>query len=81
MLTVTSEGERRVETRALRYIIDAWEDALEDGVPSDNLANAALFAALSELIATYGETAVVEFSKGLGARIEHGEFTLVRTLQ
>jgi len=41
---------------ALRYILDAWEEALHDGI--EMLANAALFAALSDLIAVYGEDAV-----------------------
>ena len=43
---------------ALRYILDAWEDALHDGIEPEMLANAALFAALADLIGAYGEDAV-----------------------
>ena len=64
---------------ALRYILDAWEEALQDGI--EMLANAALFAALSDLIAVYGEDAVAKMTTGLSRRIHHGEFTLKRTPQ
>ena len=64
---------------ALRYILDAWEEALHDGI--EMLANAALFAALSDLIAVCGEDAVAKMTTGLSRRIHHGEFTLKRTPQ
>ena len=66
---------------ALRYILDAWEEALHDGIEPEMLANAALFAALSDLIAVYGEDAVANMTTGLSRRIHHGEFTLKRTPQ
>ena len=66
---------------ALRYILDAWEEALHDGIEPEMLANAALFAALSDLIAVYGEDAVAKMTTGLSRRIHHGEFTLKRTPQ
>lgn len=40
------------------------------------LANAALFAALTDLIDVYGEDAVAMMTNGLSRRILHGEFTL-----
>lgn len=81
MQTAASISEKKSETKALRYILDAWEDALDDGIHSDQLANAALFAALTDLVATYGEDAVVELTDGLAERLSAGEFTLHRTLQ
>ena len=66
---------------ALHYILDAWEEGLHDGIEPEMLANAAIFAALSDLIAAYGEDAVSEMTKGFARRIEHGEFTLHRTTQ
>lgn len=66
---------------ALRYILDAWEEALHDGLEPDLLANASLFAALSDLVTTYGEDAVADMTAGLARRIQHGEFTLNRTTQ
>ncbi len=66
---------------ALRYILDAWEEALHDGIEPEMLANAALFAALADLIGVYGEEAVAKMTTGLSRRIHHGEFTLKRTAQ
>ena len=66
---------------ALRYILDAWEEALHDGIEPEMLANAALFAALADLIASYGEDAVAKMTGGLSRRIQHGEFTLKRNTQ
>ena len=66
---------------ALRYILDAWEEALHDGIEPEMLANAAMFAALADLIGVYGEDAVAKMTTGLSRRIHHGEFTLKRTSQ
>ena len=66
---------------ALRYILDAWEEALHDGIEPEMLANAALFASLADLIGVYGEDAVAKMTTGLSRRIHHGEFTLKRTSQ
>jgi hypothetical protein len=66
---------------ALRYILDAWEEALHDGIEPEMLANAALFAALADLIGLYGEDAVAKMTNGLSRRIHHGEFTLRRVSQ
>jgi hypothetical protein len=66
---------------ALRYILDAWAEALHDGIEPEMLANAALFAALADLIGVYGEDAVAKMTTGLSRRIHHGEFTLRRTPQ
>lgn len=73
-----NEAQKRA---ALRYILDAWEEALHDGIEPEMLANAALFAALADLIDVYGEDAVAKMTQGLSARIHHGEFTLKRTRQ
>lgn len=66
---------------ALTYIQEAWEEALCDGLDADLIAHAALFAALSDLVETYGEEAVAQLAKGLARRIERGEFTLNRNEQ
>jgi hypothetical protein len=66
---------------ALKYILEAWEEALHDGIEPEMLANAALFAALADLIGAYGEDAVAKMTNGLSRRIHHGEFTLKRTAQ
>jgi hypothetical protein len=66
---------------ALRHLLDAWDDALSEGIEPETLANAALFAALTDLVATYGEDAVAQMTDGLSRRIRHAEFTLRRSTQ
>lgn len=66
---------------ALRYIMDAWEEAIYDGLDPDCIATAAIFAALSDMIATYGEEPVAVMCGRLPERIRTGEFTLSKTRQ
>ena len=66
---------------ALRYILDAWEEAVYDGIDPDCIATAAIFAALSDMIATYGEEPVAAMCERLPERIRNGEFTVRRTQQ
>ena len=66
---------------ALSYLHEAWASAISEGVDSDILAHAALFAALSDLVATYGESAVAELTKRLPERIEAREFSLSQIVQ
>ena len=66
---------------ALRYILDAWEEAVYDGLDPDCIATAAIFAALSDMIATYGEEPVAVMCERLPERIRNGEFTVSRTKQ
>ena len=63
---------------ALRYILDAWEEAVYDGLDPDCVATAAIFAALSDMIATYGEEPVAVMAERLPERIRNGEFTVSR---
>lgn len=67
------------KARALRVILDAWSDAIDEGLEADAVANAALFAALADLIAAYGEDAVSTMTDGLASRIQLGEFSMPRT--
>ena len=67
---------------ALAYLSEAWDGALAEGVDSEILAHAALFTALCDLIATYGEEPVAELAKTLPKRIRALEFTVdERTIQ
>jgi hypothetical protein len=75
-----TEGEDQKQA-ALRYIMEAWHLALHDGIEPEMLANASFFAALSDLVATYGEDAVAAMADGLSRRIHNGEFTLYRVTQ
>lgn len=75
---VQAEDERRM---AMSYISDAWADAIADGIDADAVAQAALFTALIDLVAAYGEQAVSELAEALPQRILQGEYTVNRTLQ
>ncbi|MGJ4951356.1 hypothetical protein [Bradyrhizobium sp. HKCCYLS20291] len=66
---------------ALSYLNEAWAEARHDGVDGDCLAQASLFAALAELVTTYGEDAVATFVEGFPERIRNGEFSLARATQ
>ena len=64
--------------KALNLILDAWDQGTESGVTPEQMAYAALFTALTDLVALYGEQAVLKLARGLEARVEHGEFSLDR---
>ena len=83
MLNAPADLNRAAEARhlALRYILDAWEEAVYDGLDPDCIATAAIFAALSDMITTYGEGPVAEMCERLPERIRAGEFTLNKTRQ
>ena len=65
--------------RALGLILDAWDEGAESGVRPEQMAYAALFTALADLVTLYGEDTVVGLARNLQQRIELGEFTLDRT--
>jgi hypothetical protein len=65
---------------ALQSILDAWDEALADGVGADILATTAIFAALSDMVEAYGEEAVADMASGLADRVRQGEFTLNRVM-
>ena len=75
---VPEHEQKRV---ALGYLHEAWAEARIDGVDGDCLAQASLFAALAELVGTYGEDAVAKFVEGLPARVRNGEFSLALAKQ
>jgi hypothetical protein len=75
------KSTQEAKQAALRYILDAWEEAVYDGHEPDNIATAAIFAALSDMIATYGEESIAVMCEKLPERIRHGEFTVAKTKQ
>ena len=66
---------------ALGYLNEAWAEARHDGVDGDCLAQASMFAALAELVGTYGEDAVATFVEGLPLRVRNGEFSIAMAVQ
>ncbi len=77
----TQKSSQEAKQAALRYILDAWEEAVYDGLEPDNIATAAIFAALSDMIASYGEEPVAQMCERLPERIRMGEFTVTKTKQ
>ena len=66
---------------ALGYLNEAWAEARHDGVDGDCLAQASLFAAMAELVRTYGEDAVATFVEGLSVRVRNCEFSIATVRQ
>ena len=66
---------------AMRYLLDARDQALDDGVKTQNVAYSALFMALTDLVTSYGEPAVADLTESLVDRVRNGEFTVCRTRQ
>ncbi len=74
-----SEGdltEAEQKSIALDLILQAWDEALRQGVAPEMLASTAVFAALADMIDIHGETAVAQFCADLPARVRAGEFSL-----
>jgi hypothetical protein len=76
--TIRPDGDELTLQKREAYVrISAvWQDALGAGIEPEVLAHVALFAALGDLVATYGETAVADFAGRLSGRIAAGEFTI-----
>jgi hypothetical protein len=67
--------------KALNFILEAWEEGTESGIPPEMMAYAALYTALTDLVATFGEDHVIRMVEGLTPRIQRGEFTVYRATQ
>jgi hypothetical protein len=68
--------EASAEKRAaLSYVVEAFVEAQLDGLDTDYMIQAALFAAFQELVAAYGEEAAARYAEGLPERIRSGGFS------
>jgi hypothetical protein len=79
MLALAEDSDESL--KALNYILNAWEEAAQNGISPELMAYAAIYAALTDLVAAFGEGAVMKLIGELGPRVEKGEFTLVRSKQ
>lgn len=75
------EAEQEERQIALEYLADAWNAADTDGIDTEALAHAALFAAIATLVRDYGEEAVAKLIGNIPDRIANGEYTLDRVVQ
>jgi hypothetical protein len=76
---LTSENDDSL--KALGFILEAWEEGTGSGVAPELLAYAAIYAALTDLVAVFGEESVAKLAGGLARRVRDGEFTLYRNMQ
>src|SRR5262249_46758019 len=79
MLALAADSDDSL--KALNYILNAWEEAAENGISPETMAYAALYAALTDLVGTFGEGAVMKLVKELGPRGGKGGLTLGRRVQ
>ena len=76
----TAEGDD-ARMKALNYILEAWEEGTGSGIAPELMAYAALYTALTDLVASFGEDSVVSLVNGLAPRVLKGEFTVYRSRQ
>ena len=79
--TFEDQCSRPDTLRALHLILAAWEEGADAGIPSEMMAYAAFYTALSDLVAMFGEDNVAGLMTNLSDRVREGEFTLYATLQ
>jgi predicted YcjX-like family ATPase len=73
--------DRQERQIALEYVAQAWNEAEDDGIASQALAHASLFAAITSMVEHHGEHITAELIASLPERIRHGEYNLTRSLQ
>lgn len=76
-----AKAEHAERQLALEFIAEAWNSAEEEGVRSQALAHASLFAAIATLVQVHGEDVTAELVEMLPDRIRSGEYNLERSLQ
>ena len=81
MDVISEKDHTDASQTALQFVLEALDEGMAKGMDSDLLANAALFAALSNLVSIYGENAVSKLTDDLTDRVISGEFTFNRTIQ
>jgi len=76
-MQMPSEERRDADARevALSYVSEAFALAALDGIHADALAEAALCAAMCELVAIHGEASAALVAARLADRVTAGEFS------
>jgi hypothetical protein len=76
-MQIPSEERRDADAReaALTYVSEAFALAALDGIHADALAEAALCAAMCELVAVHGEAGAALVVARLADRVTAGEFS------
>ncbi|HET8728126.1 MAG TPA: hypothetical protein VFO41_11485 [Alphaproteobacteria bacterium] len=79
-MTASKIDEAEQKRIALNLLLDAWDEALDQGVLPEILATTAIYTALTDMVETHGEEPVAELFADLPRRIRSGEFTLRKPL-
>ena len=61
---------------AVSYVDEAFANARHEGLDSEGLAHAALFAAFRDLVSVYGEDATAVYAETLAGKIRSGAYSL-----
>ena len=73
---ITAQDEAGLAKRAaLTYVAEAFAEAELDGLDSDCMVQAALFAAFRHLVEVYGEEPTATYAETFPARIRAGGFS------
>ncbi len=81
MISFEEKDRQDANLKALDLILAAWDEGADTGVAPEQMAYAALFTALTDLVAIYGEDGVIKLTRGLEKRVAEGEFTLSKRHQ
>lgn len=82
--TIASDLEPTVAEKkraAYELVTDAMAEAEAEGIERDIVSQATLFAAVTDLVSTWGEVAVADFVERLVDRVLAGEYTIQRRMQ
>ncbi|MEO5805822.1 hypothetical protein [Devosia sp.] len=77
----TMERDQSERQLALEYLAEAWNTAEDEGIDSQALAHASLFAALATFVKAHGDEATAALMELMPDRIRAGEYNLDRVLQ
>ena len=61
--------------KALSIMLEAWDVGAEDGVAPEIMAYAAIYTALTDLVALFGVEAVAALTDNLVRKVQKGDFT------
>jgi hypothetical protein len=61
--------------KALGLMLDAWDAGVEGGVEPEIMAYAAIYTALTDLVALFGEEAVAQLAGNLARKVQNGDFS------
>lgn len=71
-----ADDQEHQKRAALNLMLDAWEEALSQGIEPEIVATVAITAAVTDMVDRHGEESMAKIMESLPARIRAGEYTL-----